>query len=67
MPFLLAQSAIGVVTCGSVKPGRTMYGDCSVIALVAAAITIIGTFAWVAIGATVSASGVSPKPARRSK
>jgi hypothetical protein len=33
---------------------------------VAAFMTIIGFFASVAIGATASASGVSPKPARKS-
>lgn len=36
------------------------------IAEVAAAITIIGTLAWVAIGAVASASGVRPKPASTS-
>ena len=62
--FFSAHSAIGAVTCGSVKPVRTMYGDLVGIIPVAAAITTIGTFASVATGAAASASGVSPKPAR---
>ena len=61
--FFSAHSAIGAVTCGSVKFGRTMYGERVGIIPVAAAITIIGTFASVATGAAASASGVSPKPA----
>ena len=63
MPFLGAHWAMPSVACGNVKPVRTMYGDCSVIMAVAAAITTIGTLAWVAIGAVDSASGVRPKPA----
>ena len=41
-----------------------MNGLCSVTAEVAAAMTIIGTFACVAIGAVANAVGVRPKPAR---
>ena len=41
-----------------------MNGLCSVTADVAAAMTIIGTFACVAIGAVANAVGVRPKPAR---
>jgi hypothetical protein len=66
MPFLAAQSAIGTVTCGSVKLVRTMYGDCAVMIDVAAAVTTIGVLLCVAIGAVARASGVRPKPARTS-
>ena len=63
MPFLAAQSAIGVVICGIVKPLRTMNGERSGITDVAAAITTIGVLLCVAIGAVANASGVRPKPA----
>src|SRR5688572_21169204 len=63
MPFLIAQSAIGTVACGSVKLVRTMNGDASVIADVPAAITTIGVLPCVAIGAVAIAAGVTPKPA----
>ncbi len=64
MPFLAAQSAMPMVTCGRVKEVRRMKGDCSVTAEVAAAITIVGVFDCVASGATAKASGVRPNPAR---
>ncbi len=64
MLFLKAQSAIGDVVCGSVKPLRTMNGERCGITWVPAAITIIGTLASVATGAAANASGVRPKPAR---
>src|SRR5437763_6350010 len=66
MPFLAAQSAMGTVACGSVKLVRTMYGDCSVIIDVAAAVTTIGVLLCVASGAVARASGVRPKPASTS-
>ena len=50
-PFFGAQSPIATETCGSVKLVRTMYGEASVMLEVAAAITTIGVFDWVAIGA----------------
>ena len=43
-----------------------MYGDLVVMIEVAAFMMTIGVFASVAIGATASASGVKPKPARKS-
>ena len=61
--FLLAHSAMGAVTCGSVNPERTIKGERCGMTDVAAAMTIIGTFASVATGADANASGVSPKPA----
>ncbi len=61
--FLAAHSAIETATCGNVKLVRTMYGDCSVMIEVAAAVTTIGVLLCVAIGAVASASGVRPKPA----
>src|SRR5262245_15266473 len=64
MRFFAAHSAIGAVTCGSVNDTRTMYGDLVVMIDVAAFITIIGTLASVATGATASALGVSANPAR---
>ena len=51
------------MTCGSVKPVRTMNGERVGIIPVAAAMTIIGTLASVATGAAASASGVRPNPA----
>ena len=60
--FFSAHSAIGAVTCGSVKPVRTMNGERVGIMPVAAAMTTIGTLASVATGAAASASGVRPKP-----
>jgi hypothetical protein len=57
---------MATAACGSVKLVRTMYGDCSVIIDVAAAVTTIGVLLCVAIGAVASASGVSPKPASTS-
>ena len=45
---------------------RMMYGEAAVMIDVAAAMITIGVFAWVAMGAVASASGVSPKPARMS-
>ena len=66
MPFFAAQSAIGTVTCGSVKLVRTIHGDASVIAEVAAAVTTIGVLLCVAIGAVANADGVMPKPASTS-
>ncbi len=64
MPFFVAHSAIGAADCATVKLVRTTYGDASVIIDEPAAITISGTFACVASGATAIAIGVSPKPAR---
>ena len=54
--FFGAHSAMLTAACGSVKLVRTMNGEASVIAEVAAAITTIGVFDWVAIGAVASAS-----------
>ena len=62
IPFFSAQSAIGAAACGSVNEVRTIKGDFSVMLAVAAAVTISGTLASVAIGAAASASGVRPKP-----
>ena len=64
MPFFTAHSAIGTDDCARVKLVRTTKGEASVIDDVPAAITTSGTLAWVAIGATASAIGVRPKPAR---
>src|SRR5256885_2868709 len=66
MPFFIAQVAIGAVICGSVKETRAMYGDFVVMIEVAAFITIIGVFPAAAGGATASAFGVRPNPARKS-
>src|SRR5215470_9017793 len=66
MPFFAAQIAIGSVTWGSVIEKRAMYGDLVVMIEEAAFMMIIGTFACVASGATASALGVRPKPARKS-
>ena len=64
MPFLTAQSAMIVDDCASVKLVRTAYGERSVMIDVPAAVTTSGIFASVASGATASAAGVTPKPAR---
>ena len=66
MPFFAAHCAIGCVSCGSVCETRTMYGERVVMTDVAAFMITIGFFASAAIGATASAFGVSPKPARMS-
>ena len=63
MPFFGAHWAMPSVVCGIVKLTRTMYGDASITLDVAATITTIGVFDWVATGATANASGVSTKPA----
>ena len=66
MPFFAAHCAIGCVSCGSVCDTRTMYGERVVMTDVAAFMITIGFFASVATGATASAFGVSPNPARMS-
>ena len=66
MPFLAAHVPIGALICGSVIDTRAMYGDLVVITDVAAFKMIIGFLACVAMSATASASGVRPKPARKS-
>src|ERR1700722_13463269 len=65
IPFSADQSAIGTVDCASVKLVRTIYGDFSVMIDVPAAVTISGVLDSVASGATASAAGVTPKPARK--
>ena len=65
MPFFTAHSAIGTEDCARVKLVRTTKGEASVIDDVPAAMTTSGTLACVAIGATASAIGVRPKPARK--
>jgi hypothetical protein len=65
-PFFAAQVPSGALICGSVIDVRAMYGERVVMTDVAALKITIGFFAWVAMSATASASGVSPKPARKS-
>jgi len=65
MPLSAAQSAIGTTDCASVKLVRAMYGDFSVMIEVPAAVTISGVFDSAESGATESAAGVTPKPARK--
>jgi hypothetical protein len=50
--------------CARVKLVRTAYGERSVMIDVPAAVTTSGIFASVASGATASAAGVTPNPAR---
>ena len=66
MPFFDAHCAIGWVSCGSVCDSRTMYGERVVMTDVAAFMITIGFFASAESGATASAFGVRPKPARMS-
>src|SRR5262245_50099933 len=66
MPFLIAQSPIGAETWGRVSEMRTTYGDLVVMTEVAAFMITIGVLPSVATGAAASASGVNPKPTRKS-
>ena len=66
MPFFAAQVPSGALICGSVIDVRAMYGDFVVMIEVAALKITMGFFACVATSATASASGVRPKPARKS-
>ena len=66
MPFFAAHCAIGCVSCGSVCETRTIYGERVVMTEVAAFMITIGFFASAETGATASALGVRPNPARRS-
>ena len=66
MPFFAAHVPIGALICGKVIDVRTMYGDFVVITDVAALKMTIGFLPSVAMSATASASGVNPKPARKS-
>ncbi len=66
MPLRAAHVAIGAETCGRAMENLAMYGERVVTTEDAAFITTMGFFASVATGAAAIASGVKPKPARKS-